>query len=298
MDRRFFIKTASIGLIGSRFVNPADLFAGESAPGPALAVVRGDDPAAITRAAVEAVGGMSAFVAEGDVVVVKPNIGWDRTPEQAANTNPVVVATLVTMAFKAGAKKVKVFDKTCNSERRCYERSGIADAARDAGADVFFVEDRKFEKVDLGGEHLREWPVYRDALEADKIINVPIAKHHTLAKLTLSMKNLMGLIGGRRNLLHQNLGGNIADLAAFFKPVLTVLDAYRILTGNGPQGGNLKDVETPHVVAASADQVAIDSWGATLFDKTGGDLGFVREAHKRNLGEMDLSKVNLIEKSL
>jgi uncharacterized protein (DUF362 family) len=298
MDRRFFIKTASIGLIGSRFVSPADLFAGEPAPGPALAVVRGDDPAAITQAAVEAVGGMSAFVAKGDVVVVKPNIGWDRTPEQAANTNPVVVSTLVTLAFKAGAKKVKVFDKTCNSERRCYERSGIADAAREAGADVFFVEDRKFEKVDLGGEHLSEWPVYRDALEADKIINVPIAKHHTLAKLTLSMKNLMGLIGGRRNLLHQNLGGNIADLAAFFKPVLTVLDAWRILTGNGPQGGNLKDVENPRVVAASADQVAIDAWGATLFGQTGNDLGFVREAHRRNLGEMDLSRVNVIKKSI
>lgn len=298
MDRRTFIKTASIGLVGSRLVNPSTLFATDTAPGPALAVVRGEDPAAITRAAVDAVGGMSAFVSSGDVVVVKPNIGWDRTPEQAANTNPVVVSTLVTMAFAAGAKKVKVFDKTCNSDRRCYERSGIADAARDAGADVFFVEDRKFRKVDLGGEHLHEWPVYRDALEADKIINVPIAKHHTLARLTLSMKNLMGLIGGRRNLLHQNIGGNIADLAAFFRPALTVLDAYRILTGNGPQGGNLNDVESPHAVAASTDQVAIDAWGATLFDRTGDDLGFVREAHRRGLGEMDLSRVNVIEKSI
>lgn len=298
MDRRAFIKTASIGLIGSRFVDPAAVFAAGPDPGPALAVVRGDDPVTVTQAAVEAVGGMSAFVSKGDVVVVKPNIGWDRTPEQAANTNPVVVSTLVTMAFSAGAKKVKVFDKTCNSDRRCYERSGIAEAARGAGADVYFVEDRKFRKVDLGGEHLRDWPVYSDALEADKIINIPIAKHHTLAGLTLSMKNLMGLIGGRRNLLHQNLNGNLVDLAAFFKPSLTVLDAWRILTSNGPQGGNLKDVQSPHVVAASTDQVAVDAWGATLFDKSGNDLGFVREAYERGLGEMDLSKVNVIEKSL
>ena len=298
MDRRLFIKTVSAGLAGTAILHPADLFASVAPPGPTLSVVTGDDPAAITRAAIEALGGLSPFVSNGDVVVVKPNMGWDRTPEQAANTNPVVMATVVTMAFEAGAKKVKVFDNTCNTERRCYERSGIADATRKAGADVFFTEERKFKKVDLGGENLREWPVFREALEADKIINVPIAKHHTLAQITLSMKNLMGLIGGRRNLLHQNLGTNIADLAAFFKPTLTVLDAYRILTGNGPQGGNLKDVESPHVVAASADPVAIDAWGATLFDKTGDQLAFVRKAHTRGLGEMDLSKVNIMEKSL
>lgn len=298
MDRRSFLKSLSIGLIGSRFVDPAGLLAAEDKRSSVLSVVGGDDPAVITESAVQAVGGMSKFVSKGDVVVVKPNMGWDRTPEQAANTNPIVMATLVTMAYSAGAKKVKVFDNTCNTERRCYERSGIADAAREAGADVFFVEERRFKKVDLRGKMLKEWPVSRDALEADKIINVPIAKHHSLARLTLSMKNFMGLIGGRRNLLHQKIDVNIVDLTAFFKPTLTVLDGYRILTANGPQGGNLKDVESPHIVAASTDPVAIDSFGATLFGMTGSDLGFVREAYERGLGEMDLAKVNIIKKNL
>jgi uncharacterized protein (DUF362 family) len=232
------------------------------------------------------------------VVIVKPNIGWDRKPEQAANTDPIVVATLVTMAYAAGAKKVKVFDNTCNTERRCYERSGIEKAAKDAGADVFFTEERKFKKVNLKGEKLKEWPVYKDALEADKIINVPVAKHHTLARLTLSMKNFMGLIGGSRNLLHQSLDVNIVDLTAYFKPTLTVLDAVRILTANGPQGGNLKDVETHNTVVASTDPVAIDSFGATLFDMTGEQLGYVQEGYERGLGEMDLTKVDIIEKNL
>ena len=298
MDRRTFIKTVTTGVIGAQFIDPTDLFANPATGSSVMSVVTGSDPAAITTAAVDAIGGMSKFVSKGDVVVVKPNIGWDRTPEQAANTDPVVVATLITLAFQSGAKKVKVFDNTCNTERRCYERSGIAEAARGAGADVFFTEERKYKKVNLNGEKLKEWPVYRDALEADKIINVPVAKHHTLAKLTLSMKNFMGLIGGRRNLLHQKLDVNIVDLTAFFKPTLTVLDAVRILTANGPQGGNLRDVETLNTVLASTDPVAIDAYGATLFDMTGDDLGYVRVAYERGLGEMDLSKVDIIEKSL
>jgi uncharacterized protein (DUF362 family) len=298
MDRRTFIRSVTAGVIGSQFIDPFELLAQTPAGAPVMAVVKGPDNAAITRAAVDAIGGMSKFVSKGDVVVVKPNIGWDRTPEQAANTDPVVVATLVLLAYQAGAKQVKVFDNTCNTERRCYQRSGIEEAAKEAGADVFFTEERKFRKVDLKGEKLKEWPVYRDALEADKIINVPVAKHHTLAKLTLSMKNFMGLIGGRRNLLHQSLDVNIADLTAYFKPTLTVLDAVRILTANGPQGGNLKDVETRNTVIASTDPVAIDSYGATLFDMTGDDLGYVRKAYERGLGEMDLTKVDIIEKNL
>lgn len=298
MDRRTFIKSVTAGVIGARFIDPEVVLAEPSKTTSTLAVVKGGDNAAITRAAVDAVGGMSSFVSKGDVVVVKPNIGWDRKPEQAANTDPIVVATLVTMAFEAGAKKVKVFDNTCNTERRCYERSGIEEAAKGAGADVFFTEERKFKKVNLKGEKLKEWPVYKDALDADKIINVPVAKHHTLARLTLSMKNFMGLVGGSRNLLHQSLDLNIVDLTAYFKPTLTVLDAVRILTANGPQGGNLKDVETRNTVAASTDPVAIDSFGATLFDMTGEQLGYVREGFERGLGEMDLTKVDIVEKSL
>ncbi len=299
MNRRTFLKTFSAGVVGAQMLQPDDLFslpASETKPG--MSIITGTDPAAATTRAVDAIGGMSSFVSKGDVVIVKPNIGWDRTPEQAANTNPLVVATLVALAFDAGAKKVKVFDNTCNTARRCYTKSGIEEAARGAGADVFFVDERKFKKTNMNGEVLKEWPIYREALEADKIINAPIAKHHTLARLTLSMKNLMGLIGGSRNLLHQKMDTNIVDLAAYFKPSLVVLDATRILTANGPQGGNLKDVKTLDTVAASTDQVAIDSFGATLFEMTGEDLGYVREAHARGLGEKDLAKLEILRENL
>ncbi len=298
MDRRTFLKSLSVGVAAAPFVRPDELFSAAGEALPDLSIVTAADPAAATRRAVECLGGMSSFVSKGDVVVVKPNIGWDRTPEQAANTNPAVVAALVELAYGAGAKKVKVFDNTCNAARRCYKNSGIEDAARAAGADVFFVEDRMLKKVNLRGERIKEWPVYSDALEADKIINVPIAKQHSLARITLSMKNLMGLIGGSRNLFHQKIDTNIVDLAAFFKPSLTVLDAVRVLTANGPQGGNLNDVRIANTVAASRDQVAIDAFGATLFEKTAGDLPHVREAFARGIGEMDLGKLKLARENL
>ena len=299
MNRRTFLRAVSTGFAAAPFIRPAELFAFTVPEGlPHLSIVTAADPASATKKAVEIVGGMSAFVSRGDVVVVKPNIGWDRTPEHAADTNPTVVATIIELAYDAGAKKVKVFDNTCNAARRCYARSGIEEAARGAGADVSFVDERKFRKVDLAGEVLGEWPVYEDALEADKIINVPIAKHHTLARITLSMKNLMGLIGGPRNLLHQKLDTNIVDLAGFFKPTLVVLDAVRILTANGPQGGNLSDVVETNTVAASRDQVAIDALGATFFGMTADDMPHILDAYGRGLGEKDLGKLTVVRENL
>jgi uncharacterized protein (DUF362 family) len=293
------LKTVSAGLAAAPLLRGADLFSASTpeAP-PQLSIITGPDPAAVTRRAVEALGGMGSFVSKGDVVLVKPNIGWDRKPEHAANTNPAVVATLVALALAAGAKKVKVFDNTCNAARRCYANSGIEEAARGAGADVFFVDERKFKKVNVGGEVVKEWPVYADALEADKIINVPIAKHHTLARITLSMKNFMGLIGGSRNILHQKIDTNVVDLAAFFKPSLTVLDAVRVLTANGPQGGNVADVRIVNTVAASRDQVAIDAFGATLFGMTPDDLPHVRLAHERGLGVKDPAALAVVRENL
>lgn len=295
MDRRTFIKTFSAGIAGAGFLDPADVFSAVAGEASVLSVAKGSDPAVVTAKAIELLGGMSSFVSRGDVVLVKPNMGWDRTPEQAANTNPVVISTLVKLAYEAGAKTVKVFDNTCNSARRCYQRSGIAEAAENAGADVSFIKEQKFKNHNIGGEVLKDWPVYEDALEVDKIINVPIAKNHSLAGYTLSMKNLMGIIGGRRDLLHQKISTSVVDLAAFFKPALTVLDAVRVLTRNGPQGGNLNDVVARNTVAASTDQVAIDAFGATLFGIDVDDLPHVGEAYSRGLGEKDLNKVRVLE---
>jgi uncharacterized protein (DUF362 family) len=253
---------------------------------------------ALVEAAVEALGGISKFVSPGDVVWVKPNIGWDRRPEQAADTNPRVVAALVKMCRDAGAKKIRVTDHPCNDPRRTFTNSGVREAAEEAGADVFMMDSGRFRDVDVGGEALHTWPLYAEALDADKIVNVAIAKHHSLAGLTLSMKNLMGLVGGSRNQMHQNLGPSLADLTAYFKPTLSIVDGVRILLRNGPVGGKLEDVERKDTVIASVDPVAVDSYSATLFGKTARDVAGVREAAQRGLGEMDLDRVDIIRKEV
>jgi uncharacterized protein (DUF362 family) len=263
-----------------------------------MSVVKSTDPALATRKAIELIGGMGSFVSRGDVVLVKPNIGWDRVPEQAANTNPAVVAALVAMALEAGAKKVFVADNPCNDPRRTYKRSGIMDAAKEAGAEVRYIEDRDYVKMSLGGEVLKDWLVYRDAVEADKIINVPIAKHHGLGGITLSMKNLMGITGGARNLMHQRLPESIVDLTAFFKPELTVLDAVRILKANGPQGGSMNDVAKLDTVAASADPVRIEAYGVTLFGKKSDDFPMISIGEKRGLGTDDFRGAGFVEVDL
>ena len=185
---------------------------------PDLAVVRGASPARITSAAVNELGGMRRFVSRGDIVVVKPNIGWDRTPEYAANTNPEVVAEIVRLCYEAGAKKVKVFDHPVSDARRTYKQSGIAVAAAAAGAQVSFVDERKFKDMAIKGQLLKSWPLYTEIIEADKVINVPIAKVHGIATLTLGMKNWMGIMGGSRGRIHQRIDESLVDLARFVKP--------------------------------------------------------------------------------
>jgi len=260
-----------------------------------LAVARGGTPAGLTEAAIIAVGGMERFVSRGAVVVVKPNIGWDRKPEHAADSNPEVVAAIVRLCMEAGAKKVKVFDHTCNEARRCYTRSEIASLAKEAGAEVSYVDERKFKVMKVGGEVVPSWPVYSEVVEADVLINVPIAKHHNLAGLTMGMKNWLGAIGGRRNRLHQRLDESIAELSRFFRPTLTVLDAVRILVRNGPQGGSLDDVRKLDTVVAGTDPVAVDSYGASLFGRDGSSLGYLRLAEEMGLGTVDYRRLNMRE---
>jgi uncharacterized protein (DUF362 family) len=269
--------------------------AAQTASAPDVVVSKGASPAAITEAAVQALGGMGRFIARGDVVLVKPNIGWDRSPAQAATTNPEVVATLVRLALAAGAKEVKVFDNPCEDARRCYVSSGIMEAAKKAGARVSYMDDRRFRKMDIKGEALKSWEVYQEAVEVDKIINCPILKHHSLARLTMGMKNLMGLTGGDRARFHWQLDQALADLAAFFKPTLVVLDAVRILTANGPQGGSLKYVKQLNTVAAGVDQVAIDAMGTRLFGITPAEVNLLAVAARRGLGRLDLGTLRIKE---
>jgi len=303
MERRVFLQSAA-GAIGALAALEAfsPLLGAAQAARPDLAVVKGVPVEKIVRTAIDALGGIKRFISRGDIVVIKPNIGWDRTPEQAANTNPEVVATLVKLCLEAEAKRVKVFDRSCQDSRRCYVQSGIEAAARAAGADVFHIGGRTLQRADErryrevkfpNGLAFKSWPISVDVLEADKLINVPIAKHHGSSRLTMSLKNWMGVMGDNRGRAHQNLDAAIVDLSTVIKPHLTVLDAVRILTANGPTGGDLKDVKRLDTVIAGVDQVAIDSYGATLFGMKGEDLDHIKEAAKRGLGKMDLSKLNI-----
>jgi uncharacterized protein (DUF362 family) len=296
LTRREWLKLTLAGTGAALVPWPWRTFAAAAtASPPDLVISHGTSPTLITEAALQALGGMSQFVSRGDIVLVKPNIAWDRTPEQAATTNPEVVATLVRLCLAAGAKEVKVFDYPCEDSRRTYVRSGIMEAAKEAGAKVSYVDERRFRKMDLKGEALQDWEVYKEAVEVDKIINCPILKHHTLARLTMGMKNLMGLIGGDRSRLHWHLDEAIVDLAAFFKPTVVVLDAVRILTANGPQGGSPKYVKQFNTVAAGVDQVAVDAMGAKIFGIRPEEMDHLHIASKRGLGRMDLGKLRIKE---
>ncbi len=240
----------------------------------------------LVRRAIEAMGGMKRFVSRGDVVVVKPNIGWDRMPIHAANTNPDVVGAVIQMAFEAGAKKVVVADGSCNDPNRCFQRSGIWRKAYGLGAEVVLPAEHRFRTTRMKGEILDEWPIFTTLVDADKVINVPVAKHHNLAKYTAAMKNWYGVLGGRRNRLHQNIDVSIADLATFMRPTLVVVDAMRVLMRNGPQGGNIDDTKVMNTVFATVDQVAADAFGATLIGQHRDNLPYLKMGHERGLGTM------------
>jgi len=261
---------------------------------PEMAIVLGGDPEALTRNAIEELGGMRRFIARGDIVVVKPNIGWDRTPEQAANTNPVVVAEVVRQCWNAGAKRVIVTDVSCNDPRRCFQRSGIAAAAQHEGAEIILPDPAGFQEVDLQGEVLRNWQVFAPFLNADKIINIPIAKHHTLTGATLGMKNWYGILGGPRHRLHQKIHESLVDLADFMRPTLTIIDCYRVLLRNGPTGGNLEDVALKKSLVAGTDPVALDAYVAKAFwNLDVPALPYLQMAAKRGLGTWEFEKVRV-----
>lgn len=265
-------------------------------PAPVLAIAKSShDPAELVRRAVDALGGMKRFVSRGDVVAIKPNIGWDRMPVHAANTNPKVVAEVVRLALDAGAKKVVVTDASCNEPNRCFQRSGIWRAAYDLGADVVLPAAHRFRELRMKGDVLDLWPVYTPLVNADKVINVPVAKHHNLSKYTAAMKNWYGLLGGRRNRLHQNIDVSIADLATFMRPTITIVDATRVLMRNGPQGGNIDDARDMHQVIASLDQVAADAYGCTLIGEKRDNVKYLALAHERGIGNMHWEQVARVE---
>jgi len=303
MDRRQFLQqVAALSVVygvGHVFTFPRELLAmSQGKPEPVLGRATSSDYAKNVVDAIDQIGGIKKFVKTGETVVVKPNMAWDRPPEMAANTHPLVVRRLVELCLEAGAKQVKVLDRTCHDARRAYANSGIQAAVeglKDSRAVVEFVDERRFVEMDIpGAKALKRWSFYKDILEADRFINVPIAKHHSESRLTLAMKNMMGAIGGWRGRCHVGLHQNIADMNLVLRADLTVLDATRLLTQGGPAGGKLEYVKVRNQVIAGTDPVAIDSYGATLFDLAPSDLGYIVKAHELGLGEMDLAKIKLL----
>jgi uncharacterized protein (DUF362 family) len=264
---------------------------------PQLVVTRHGEPEPLVRRAIEALGGIQQFIKTGSSVIIKPNICTAYySYEYAATTNPWVVSTLVKLCLEAGASEVTVLDFPFGGDsKEAYVKSGIQEQVQAAGGQMQAISYMKFQNTKIPeGKDLKTTAIYDAVLKADALINVPIAKDHSLARLTLGMKNLMGLIQNRET-IHFNLGQRLADLTSIIRPVLTVIDAVRILTANGPTGGNLDDVKKLDTIIASADIVAADSYATSLFGMHPDDISYITAGAAMKLGESDLSKVKIEE---
>ncbi|OPY65031.1 MAG: hypothetical protein A4E63_03175 [Syntrophorhabdus sp. PtaU1.Bin050] len=294
MKRREFLRLVTASLMIGGFAGRLNnLFAADPS---VVSVAEGNDYSEITRKAIAALGGIQKFVKKGNVVVVKPNLGWDRKPEFAATTHPLVVRAIVEECLKAGARRVKVFDNPCNDPRRCYENSGVQGALKGLrNVELKHMEDERYKNVKLNGMFLKEWQLYDEALSADVFINVPVAKHHGLTRLTLALKNMMGIMGGNRGHIHRAIDDALVDVNTTVKSHLVVIDATRILLNHGPQGGSMKDVRVLNKVIASRDIVAADAYATTLFGLHPEDIATTVTAFKRGMGEMNLNKIRIVK---
>ncbi|MDT8448465.1 MAG: DUF362 domain-containing protein [bacterium] len=265
---------------------------------PEMVIAQGQDVEQMVRGLFESMGGVARFVSPHEKVLLKPNVGWDRQPEQAANTGPELVGALCKILREARAE-VLVVDHSINDPARAFHRSGIEQAAQEAGAKVLYGAKNNFVETDFKGEILKVWPALEAFHQVDKVINLPIAKHHSLSNCTLSMKNWYGVIGGRRNRLHQKIHQSIADLAGAIHPTLTILDATRVLRRNGPTGGNLEDVTQENCLVASLDEVALDTYAAQRWFEKGPDqIDYLKLGQARGLGTTDWKSLNTKELQL
>ncbi|MBI5471102.1 MAG: DUF362 domain-containing protein [Ignavibacteriae bacterium] len=303
MIRRRFIKQSlsaaafaasysALGRYDNLFASPASTFD--------LVAVKGGEPAAMFDKGIEALGGMKAFVKKGQKVVIKPNIGWDVSPERAGNTNPQLVARIVQHCLDAGAKEVYVFDHTCDKWTRCYSTSGIERAVTDAGGKIAPGDAESYYQVVKvpAGKQLTEAKVHELILESDVFINVPVLKSHGGSRLTMAMKNHMGIVWDRKYWHRTDLHQCIADFASYRKPDLNILDAYAVMKENGPRGVSVDDVVTMKAQLISTDQVALDAAGAKLFGMDPKDIPYISFAAENKVGRMNLDALNIKRISL
>jgi uncharacterized protein (DUF362 family) len=262
---------------------------------PKVTLAKNSDHAQALRTALDAIGGIERFIKSGESVLLKPNVAWDRTPEQAVNTNPVLVGEMVHQCLEAGASEVLVAEYGTQDPRRTFARSGIRDAVGENGGRLLILTDNDFVETDFKGRFIKNWPVMKYVFEIDRLVNMPIAKHHGLVYGTASMKNFFGAIGGVRDRLHDQLDQAIVDLASYFRPTLTVIDATRVLMRDGPSGGSIEDVKICDSVICATDQVAGDSRASEFLGTTGDKIGHVALAAAQGLGEIDYRKAGYKE---
>lgn len=260
-----------------------------------LVAVKGDDPASMFDSGIESIGGMSKFIKKGQTVVVKPNIGWDAVPERAANTNPELIGRIIKRCYEAGASTVNVFDNTCDEWKKCYANSGIEEAVKEAGGNIVPGNSESYYRdIEIpGGKSLTKTKVHELILDSDVFINVPVLKSHSSAKLTIAMKNLMGVVWDRRYWHQNDLHQCIADYTLFRRPDLNVVDAYRVMKRNGPRGVSVEDVVMSNSLIISTDIVAADAAAAKIFGLEPEDIPYIAIADEMGIGTMDLSSLNI-----
>jgi uncharacterized protein (DUF362 family) len=302
MDRRsFLIKSAGISaLAGSNIAGLQQLLAGTTAFQSGitpydLVAVKGGEPDTMFAKGMEALGGIGAFVKKGQKVVVKPNIGWDVSPERGGNTNPKLIGEIIKECYTAGAKEVLVFDNTCDSWQRCYKNSGIEAAVKSAGGKIVPGNtEGYYHSVSVpGGKEMKNAKVHELILESDVFINVPILKSHGSTKVTMAMKNLMGIVWDRREWHRNGLHQYIADFASYRKPDLNILDAYYVMKQNGPRGVSVEDVVTMKSLLISTDMVTIDAAGAKLFGIDPANVEYITLAEAQNVGRASLDQMKI-----
>ncbi len=287
MKRRDFLKAA----LGTGFYLTVRRLFPDSLTDYDVGIARGKDYAKATEEAVRLVGGINTYVKPGDIVVVKPNIAFNRPPELKATTDPTIVRTLIHLCFQALASKVYVFDRTCDNPKLTYVNSGIEKAAESAGARVLYVDsvtNKLYKTIAIrGAEVLKDTSVNRYVLESDVFINVPVAKHHSSAGLTLGMKNLMGITGDNRGKWHWHLHESISDINMGVKSHLTIIDATNIMFQNGPTGGRTDYLKRLDTIIASPDIVSADATAARLFDKDPHSIGYIAKGNEKGIGKIE-----------
>jgi uncharacterized protein (DUF362 family) len=265
-----------------------------------MSIVRGSSRSETLQLALKSIGGVEAFIKKGDRVLLKVNAAFASPPMLSATTHPELVAAITRLCFKAGASAVTVTDNPINDPASCFRLSGIEQAARSAGAAVLLPQKELFKSFSLADAKLiRNWPVLYDPLSrVDKIIGTAPVKDHHRSGASMIMKNWYGLLGGRRNIFHQDIHTIIKELAMMIKPTLVVLDGTTTMMSNGPTGGSLSDLKETQTMIVSTDQVAADAFGATLLGKTVDELAFIRKAEEMRLGTTDFQSLNPVMESI